>query len=241
MNKELYSKEIERATLACIVIFKDCQKHIKIIEVEDFYLTENQIIMQLLKELKEEDSPINITTIKEKSKSKKLKEKEIFNYLVEISNEVITSAEIDYYIKTLKSYSMKRKILNATKRINDKVFTTEIDVDSEELKKECINEIVNIKTQTQELKNSDMFSVMNIVIDDIENRYKNRDDHTYETGFFDLDKATNGLHKQELTIIAARPRHWKDSTCIKHSRKISKQRSIYIFRKFRNVKRAVRK
>lgn len=205
MNSELYSKETEESIIACLSVFEDCKKYIKTIETDDFYLEKNKIVMQLLKELDKEESPIDLVTIKEKAKNKKLKSVEIFNYLAEISENVITSAEIDYYIKILKSYSVKRKILQATKKINDKVFLAETDKDAEELKKECINEIVNIKTQTQELKESDMFSVMNIVVDDIENRYNNRDNHTYDTGFFDLDKATNGLHKQELTIIAARP------------------------------------
>ena len=200
MNRELYSKETEDSIIACLAIFEDCRKYIKKIQTDDFYLEVNQIIMQLIKELCETNSPIN-----EKAKNKKVNENEIFNYLIEITETIITSAEIEYYIKILKSYSIKRKLIQATKNINDKVYSSEVGVNPEELKKECINEIVNIKAETQELKNGDMMSVMNIVINDIENKYKNRDDHTYDTGFFDLDKATNGLHKQELTIIAARP------------------------------------
>lgn len=205
MNKELYSKEAEESIIACLSVFEDCNRYIKKIEIDDFFIELNQQIMQLIKELYENSSPINLVTIKEKAKDKKLNATNIFNYLITISENVITSAEIDYYIKILKNYSIKRKLLKATKAINDKVFLTEVDIDAEELKKECINEIVNIKTQITELKDSDMTSVMNIVINDIEDRYKNRDNHIYETGFFDLDKATNGLHKQELTIIAARP------------------------------------
>lgn len=30
-------------------------------------------------------------------------------------------------------------------------------------------------------------------------------DYKYFTGIFDLDKTTNGLHEEELTIIGARP------------------------------------
>lgn len=205
MNKELYSKETEESIIACLSVFEDCNRYIKKMEIDDFFIELNQQIMQLIKELYENGNPINLVTIKEKAKNKELKADEIFNYLITISENVITSAEIDYYIKILKNYSIKRKLLKATKAINDKVFLTEVDIDAEELKKECINEIVNIKTQITELKDSDMTSVMNIVINDIEDRYKNRDNHIYETGFFDLDKATNGLHKQELTIIAARP------------------------------------
>lgn len=205
MNNEMYSKEIEESIIGCLAIFEDCQKYIKKLEEEDFYINQNKIIFQLMKELYEQESPINLTTIKEKAKSKNLKEAEIFNYIVQITELIITSSQIEYYVKSLKLYSTRRKILSATKKINDLVFSTDIDVDSNELKRECINQIVNINTQKEELKNSDMMSVMNAVMDDIENKYQNREDHTYETGFFDLDKATNGLHKQELTIVAARP------------------------------------
>ena len=75
----------------------------------------------------------------------------------------------------------------------------------------------------------------------IEDRYIKRDDNTYKTGFWDLDKITDGLHEQEFTIIAARPRMWKNSICIKHGREHSKKRSTSIFCEFRNVRETIRK
>lgn len=62
--------------------------------------------------------------------------------------------------------------------------------------------------------------------------------HT-EHGFFDVDKVTDGLHEQELTIVAARPRCWKNSICITNSRACSRKGSIYIFCKFRNVRKTI--
>ena len=75
MNRELYSKETEDSIIACLAIFEDCRKYIKKIQTDDFYLEVNQIIMQLIKELCETNSPINLTTIKEKAKNKSNKSK----------------------------------------------------------------------------------------------------------------------------------------------------------------------
>ena len=78
--------------------------------------------------------------------------------------------------------------------------------EAEEIKKNAIQTITNIKTNSTSTTNEDMKTVMIEALEDIENKYRNRDDHKYKTGFFELDKVTDGLHEQEFTIIAARPR-----------------------------------
>ena len=55
-------------------------------------------------------------------------------------------------------------------------------------------------------------------VKDIEKKYKKRDDYSYRTGFLDLDRIIEGLHEQELTIIAARPGCRKNIICFTNGR-----------------------
>lgn len=51
----------------------------------------------------------------------------------------------------------------------------------------------------------------------IEKKMKNEYDYKLYTGFFDLDKVTNGLHEEEFTVIGARPRSGKEHICFTDS------------------------
>ena len=88
------------------------------------------------------------------------------------------------------------------------MYKTSSEEEAEEIKKNAIETITNIKTGNINITEDDMRTVMIEAVADIENKYNNRDDHRYKTGFFELDKVTDGLHEQEFTIIAARPRNW---------------------------------
>lgn len=203
--EKLYSKDVEENILGCMLVFKKCNRYIKNIEENDFYININKLVFKLIKELKQEDKPIEILSVKEIAKSKDLDEKELFNYLIKITSNSLTSSNIDFYIKRLKSYSIRRKIIEKARTLIDEMYQSENE-EAEEIKKNAIQTITNIKTNSTSTTNEDMKTVMIEALEDIENKYRNRDDHKYKTGFFELDKVTDGLHEQEFTIIAARPR-----------------------------------
>lgn len=203
--EKLYSEGVEQNILGCMLVFKECNRYIKNIEENDFYININKLVFKLIKELKQEDKPIEILSVKEIAKSKDLDEKELFNYLIKITSNSLTSSNIDFYIKRLKSYSIRRKIIEKARTLIDEMYQSENE-EAEEIKKNAIQTITNIKTNSTSTTNEDMKTVMIEALEDIENKYRNRDDHKYKTGFFELDKVTDGLHEQEFTIIAARPR-----------------------------------
>ncbi|MEF2619262.1 MAG: DnaB-like helicase N-terminal domain-containing protein [Clostridia bacterium] len=203
--EKLYSEDVEQNILGCMLVFKECNRYIKNIEENDFYININKLVFKLIKELKQEDKPIEILSVKEIAKSKDLDEKELFNYLIKITSNSLTSSNIDFYIKRLKSYSIRRKIIEKARTLIDEMYQSENE-EAEEIKKNAIQTITNIKTNSTSTTNEDMKTVMIEALEDIENKYRNRDDHKYKTGFFELDKVTDGLHEQEFTIIAARPR-----------------------------------
>lgn len=217
--EKLYSEDVEQNVLGCMLVFKECNRYIRNLEEEDFYININRIIFKLIKELEQEDKPTEIINVKEFAKSKKLNEQEIFNYLIKITSNVLTTSTLEHYIKILKNYSVRRNIVNKSKELINNMYKISSEEEAEEIKKNAIETITNIKTSNIDITEDDMKTVITEAVADIENKYNNRDDHRYKTGFFELDKVTDGLHEQEFTIIAARPRHWQDIICIKYSRK----------------------
>ena len=213
IEKMLFSEDIECNVLGCILVSEECYKFIKRIEVEDFFVSRNKTIFKAIKDLFDKKKDINVISVKEELRN--YSQNDVLEYLVSLTDLYVTSSMMEQSIKVLKNYSTRRKLQKAVVKIMDKINTCDIYQDSAELKKEAVKEILEIKSETTiDIKNIN--EVMSDATADIEKNYEHRNDDRYKTGFFDLDKLTNGLHEQELTVIAARPGVRENKYCSKY-------------------------
>lgn len=139
----------------------------------------------------------------------------------------MTSSNVEHYIKILKNLSIRRQIYFKANEICKEIFEIESDKDETEIKNEAVQKFIDIKIQQNENIN-EMNMVMQETLNDIEKKYNNKDDLRYRTGFFDVDKVTDGLHEQELTIIAARPGIGKTAYALQMAENISKK-EVYTY------------
>ena len=227
--EKLYSEDVEKNILGCMLVFDENHRYIKKLEEEDFVIGIHRTIFKLIQELDKEEKPIEILSVKEKAKSKNLNEKEIFNYLINITSNLITSSTFEFYLKKLKNYSVRRKIVKKSRELMQSMYEFNSEEEAEEIKKNAIDTITDIKISNLDTTSDDMKAVMTETFGDIENKYINRNDNKYKTGFFELDKVTDGLHEQEFTIIAARPGLGKTSIALNIAENISKKGVITYF------------
>ena len=122
---------------------------------------------------------------------------------------------------------MRRKIQEVAKKIIKEAEQVDIEKDDLDVKNAAIQEFLNLKT-TQKNEEKEMSDVMLETVQDIEKKYKKRDDYSYRTGYLDLDRIIEGLHEQELTIIAARPGVGKTSFALQMAEHIAKK-NIYTY------------
>lgn len=227
--EKLYSEDVEKNVLGCMLVFNENHRYIKKLEEEDFVIAIHRTIFKLIQELDKEEKPIEILSVKEKAKNNNLNEKEIFNYLINITSNLITSSTFEFYLKKLKNYSVRRKIIKKSRELMQSMYEFNSEENAEEIKKNAINTITDIKIDDIDTSSDDMNEVMTESFKDIENKYANRNDNKYKTGFFELDKVTDGLHEQEFTIIAARPGLGKTSIALNIAENISKKGVITYF------------
>lgn len=74
-----------------------------------------------------------------------------------------------------------------------------------DIKSDALQAISEIEAKEADTKHFDIESIIVDTMNCIENDYKADDDGNLFTGLHDLDKITAGLHKEELTIVGARP------------------------------------
>ena len=227
MNNSLSSEEAEVNVIASILVDRDNCKYITDLEIEDFSYKINKTIFELIKELNDKDETVDLLTVKELGVTKKYNGVKLLETMSNMTDKLIYSGNIEKYIKILKNLSVKRKIFKTAKQICEEIIEIDTNKDEIEVKNEVIQKFLKIKTNVKKT-NSEMKDVMIETLKDIENKYQKRDDYSYKTGYLDLDKIIEGLHEQELTIIAARPGVGKTAFALQMAEHISKK-GIYTY------------
>ena len=187
--------EIECQIIGSFLIDSATHDFIDRLKADDFIETTNQRIFKAITELHAEHNNIDIFTVHEKSQVP-------ISHLVDITNLIASTSTIESNIKVLKNKSNRRKLIQKANKIIEMAKDNETDIET--IKNNALKEIEEIgdivDNEVVTLKQG-MFETVEL----LEKRYDNRDDKSYYTGISKLDKATAGLHPEELTTIGARP------------------------------------
>lgn len=182
---------------------QDVNKIVEEVTADMFFDERNSIIFNAIKNLHDSKTPIDITTIKDElDKDKKLNTVGL-DYLTDVIDSVVTTANLDFYIKIIKDYAIRRNLIEtATEIINttyeDENITTLLDT--------AEKNILNVVRARSAGSFMPIQEVLRNAQAKLEELAKNKRTITgLETGFPDFDKITTGLHGGEMIILAARP------------------------------------
>ncbi len=175
------------------------------ISEEMFFKDENRKIFSAIKELYLNHVPIDVTTLSEElDKKKNLNSVGGLEYITEVIDSVATAANVDYYINIVREKATLRNLIDTATEIATDAYDNEED----------INEVLdsaerNILNVIKARKTSEFITIgeaLRKAQENLERLAQNKSEITgVPTGFYDLDKATSGLHEGEMIIIAARP------------------------------------
>ena len=181
----------------------DVNKIVEEVTVDMFFDERNRHIFNAIKNLHDEKIPIDITTIKnELDKDKKLNSVGL-DYLSEVIDSVVTSANLDFYIKIVKDYAVRRNLIETATDIINNTYDDE-DVTSllDNAEKNILN-VVRARTVGDFMPIQEILRRAQAKLEELA---KNKRTITgLETGFPDFDKITTGLQGGEMIILAARP------------------------------------
>ena len=188
----MWNEELEKAMLYYLII----EHEDYMLDENDFVSERNQKIIRAINELKAEKKEISILSVQAKIKARK---NQVLEYLSSLVDYVILTSANSVY-NDLIELSKKRKLFRLLQEKLTKISECEnIDILAQEVVKE-INQI----EQINEKEKTFMQQVMEVVTKMEQDSNKGMDYSLY-TGLQDLDNKICGLHKQELTIIGARP------------------------------------
>lgn len=208
----MYDENIEK-TVLYYLIFENEELSLN---ERDFFLVKNKQIFAAIEKIRKKKEEVNILSIK---KTIEGKDTEILKYISKIAESKFGSS-IDYAYKELKRLSKKRELLRISNVIKENV---ENEPEIEVLIEKIIKELKDLNEEGEKEK-----TFLDMVVETSNEIDKKRlqgpnYDYKYYTGIFDLDKVTNGLHEEELTIIGARPGVGKTTLALQIALKIAEK------------------
>jgi replicative DNA helicase len=209
-----HSIEAEQALLGVLIINEN-----RIVNIIDylheahFYVKEHQIIYHHIIKLNIAYKNIDVVTLANAlSMHDKLEYIGGVEYLENLANSVLPSANIENYAHIIKDNYVLRELINVGNSIIDSAYTTlgkSLDV----LLDEAENKVFQIKNQSS---NQDKFKEFPDLLDEVVTNMQavaNSEDGV--TGiasfYYDLDQKTAGFQRGELIIVAGRPGMGKTS------------------------------
>lgn len=188
----MYDDVIEKAMLYHVIF----EKEIYLLDENDFQDAKNKEIIKAINKIKSKNEEVSMLSIKAEINNSSY---DVMSYLATlIDYSYATSGDAVY--KRLINMSQKRKMLNL---LQEAIIQTkeaeEIDIVSQKTI-HSMNEILNINE-----KEKTFLEQVVETTEKIEKNTTSKTDYSLYTGMIELDKILCGLHKEELTIIGARP------------------------------------
>jgi len=184
------------------------------IKPEYFHLPAHAQIYATLLELWNGNQPIDFITLTQVLRDRKqLDQVGGGAFITHLFTFLPTAANVGYYLGILEEKFTLREIIKVCTEFASRSYDEQDDVAS--LLNDVEAKIFGIAQDRLKEKTVDLQAQLLQAIQSIEELYKRRGGITgLPTGFAELDKMTDGLHKGEMIIIAARPSMGKTALCM---------------------------
>ena len=203
---EPHNLEAEQSVLGAAFMSKSAlQKVCEDLSSESFYLDAHSKIYDVIKELYNTNVAVDITTVTDRLKSKKLlKQIGDVDYLLEIVNSVPTASNVDYYINIVNEKAILRNLISTATSIVSEAYMGDATINEtlDDAERKILGVVKNRKSgEFKPIQEALTNAQLNL-----EKLSESGGEITgIPSGFYDLDKVTTGFHENEFIILAARP------------------------------------
>ncbi|HEY9565788.1 MAG TPA: replicative DNA helicase [Nocardioides sp.] len=205
----------EQSVLGSMLISKDAIAEVsEVMRGGDYYRPAHEIIHDAIIDLFGRGEPADpITVANELQRRGELERVGGAPYLHTLSANVPIAANAGYYAEIVREKAVLRRMVNAGTKIVQLGYSGEGEVDK--LVDAAQSEVYQIADRRSQEVYAPLSDIMESVLDEIE-AIGNREEGIYgvPTGFADFDDLTNGLHKGQMIIIAARPAMGKSTLAL---------------------------
>ncbi len=219
--------EAETSVLGSLLI--DGEALIKLgdlLEPDDFYLEANKLIFEAIIDLYSDHQSIDLVSVANRLQEKKQLDKIGGQaYLANLTNAVITSANIESYARIVQKKSALRKLIRASHDIMGLAYNEEQPVD--DILDKAEQTLFNVSQKHLKQNFIGIKSVLSEAFERIDEIHREGGKiRGIPTGFKDLDDKLAGLQPSNLVILAARPSVGKTAFALDIARHVATREKI---------------
>ena len=202
-----YSKEAEASVIGAMIRDGDAVlAALEILQPEDFYGRQYQMLFSCMKEMAQAGVAIDFVSLQDKLKGKKDIPPELSSLetLKNLAMDVPSVANVRIYAEMVRSKAVLRALIRTNEEIADMCYKGEEDL--EVILERTEQKIFNLLLERNTREFVPISEVAMNVLRRVEEASKQKNAITgVASGFIDLDYRTAGFQKSDLILIAARP------------------------------------
>ena len=206
-----HNDEAEQTVLGCLLLDNEISYQIMSeLKSDDFYSEAHKTIYSAMIDLFVKNQPIDFVTLNDKLTREDLLDRAGgIEYITMLTNVVPGASNAKYYVEIIKRDSTLRSLIMACNKIIENAFENDPNEPTLPLAEKLIYDI----GQRNEKKTLEHVKLgVDSVLEKFEMLAKNKGAlRGITTGFYALDKITNGLQRSDLILLAARPAFGKTS------------------------------
>ena len=201
-----HNSEAEQTVLAAALIDHTAvEKITTLLKSDDFYFEANKEIFDSIKQVHSQNTPVDVLTVTDELKKRgKIDYIGGFEYLANLTENIISSKNTEAYCKIIREKSTLRKLILASSEVIEKGYSESEDI--QRIIEFAESKIFSI-SQNRGMKSfTDIKEILIEVFNQLEERARSKGSITgLTTGYEDLDRMTSGMQKSDLILLAARP------------------------------------
>lgn len=214
--------DLERVVLGALMIDKDAFTVVsEILRPETFYEPRNQKIFHAIQTMNLHEQPVDIMTVMEQlRKDGVLEDVGGPAYIVELSQQVASSAHVEYHSRILAQKFLARQLIQFASMIETDAFDETVDVD--ELMQRAEGNLFELSQKNMKQDYQPIDPILQEAHRILKKASQNTGGMTgVPTGYHRLDEMTAGWQASDLIIIAGRPAMGKTSFALSLAKNIS--------------------
>ena len=222
-----HNNEAEQSVLGAIILDPELIGSTQeVLLPESFYRGAHQHIFRAMMNLNEDAHEIDVVTLMEQlTKEGTLSEAGGPQYLAELSNNVPTTRNIEYYRNIVANLALKRRLIQTADSIANDGYNNELELDA--ILSDAEKRILELSANRQSDGFKDIRDVLGQVYETAEELDQNSGQTPgIPTGYRDLDQMTAGFNRNDL-IILARPSVGKTAFALNIAQKVATHEDNY--------------
>ena len=175
-----------------------------ILSDEDFYRGEHRIIYRALLRVYNRGTPPDILLVEDELQKMGELKRVNRSYLFSLIDAEFTTSRAETFAKTIKNKAILRRLIESCGEIMEDAYEELLPV--EEILEKAERKIFNVTAKTNQTGFEKVISILQRSFEKIQHIHNHPGElDGVTTGLIDLNKVTNGLHKSDLILLAARP------------------------------------